>query len=109
MFAEVEANTINVCNANGYLSPTLYYELEGTGDCLSASLTSSFDFPVLTIETGECWNATCYDQTNIYEQVISWRSDRDTIYRFAVTSSSWLVSGSFTFTVSVSHFSLFTL
>lgn len=100
-FVYTEGSNASVCSLRGD-APIVFYELVGTGDCMTASVTADVAH-TLTVFSGECEDPICLKESDYDEELVTWRAVANTTYRIAVASQRFSgEAGAYTVAVSPS-------
>jgi len=75
-------------------SITMWFEIEGEGNCIKSSLVSDFESS-MGLYTGDCGALSCLSETGPYDAVMSWRATNGTIYKIVVASAAEAATGDF--------------
>lgn len=99
-FASVEGfnSSAPVCYGVEPDSVTRWYELEGSGSCLSASIVSNFD-STLALYSGDCDSLSCIEQSGSSDNVFTFLAKKGTVYKLAVATGYEFDTGNYVLTL----------
>jgi hypothetical protein len=98
-FSSLEGNSSALsCFSVSHDSRTMWYTVTGFGECVSASVVSTFS-SVLAVYAGDCESLECLKFTSYSDDVLTWRAENGTTYKLVLASSFGPESGDFLLTI----------
>jgi hypothetical protein len=82
----------------------LWYQVLGSGSCVSAAVTGEdFEAVLALYEGGDCDSITCLAQTDNNRGLLSWWAESGTVYKILVTGAYGAQAGDFLLAIAVSN------